>query len=449
MCAVGSMYTATTTHTPSDGNSIVDGLSDTFAEMQIRAAKNALSASLRATANLFESLQAHVIIALWYWYNARWSEACVSFAVSLRHAVPCGLNVCPPFDSITTSSMARSSIIPPATNVMEDEMRRNTFWIAYMTERHFTAINSFATFLDDEDVSQMLPVRGDQFDKGILVPPRDRQWSHEHHVIEVQPEDQVDSFILHVKATMLLSKVKFFNCRYKSKRHRGDPDYQPDPDGLPGHPRADVTTTRAFKELDNLIITYRESFPSHLRDPVARGTIDGSLLTALSSAHFATIMLHEGHALVGQPACVSSCKILAAARAILNLLHSAYSTSHNLATLGVFPMVCWFVACRVLIRFLRAALDAKSEEHINVLRTEVDFIRGVIADIGENFPHAQQYGKMLNDYLSQMCGKEFLQVRPAILPSRQSRSPEGPSTIVEEPQLDFGLEMEPNHSVMV
>ncbi len=56
-------------------------------------------------------------------------QACVAFAVSLRYAVPCGLNMCPPFESISTSSMSRSSIILPATNVIEDEMRRNTFWI--------------------------------------------------------------------------------------------------------------------------------------------------------------------------------------------------------------------------------------------------------------------------------------------------------------------------------
>ncbi|KAI0721342.1 hypothetical protein C8T65DRAFT_631383 [Cerioporus squamosus] len=452
MCAMGSMYTAAITHMPSDGSSVIDGLGNSFAEIQIRAAKNALAASLRATTNLFESLQAQVIIALWYWYNARWSEACIAFSVSLRYAVPCGLNVCPPFESLSTSSMSRASIIPPATNVIEDEMRRNTFWIAYMTERHFAAINSFVTFLDDQDVCQMLPVRADQFDSGILVPPRDRQWSHDRHVIEIQPEDQVDSFILHVKATMLLSRIKFFNCRYKAKKHCGDLDYQPDPNGIPGIPRPDlITTTRAFKELDNLIVTFRESFPPHLRDPTAGGTIDGSLLTALSTTYFATILLHEGHAQIGQPACVSSCKVLAASRGILNLLHSAYSTSHNLATLGVFPMVCWFAACRVLIRFLRAALDAKSQEHITALRTEIDFIRNVITGIGESFPHAQQYGKMLTDYLSQTCGKEFVQTRSLSAaissPNQQSQSPEEHSVVPESPQLDFGLE--PHHSVMV
>ena len=82
--------------------------------------------------------------------------------------------------------MSRSSVIPPAANVLEDEMRRNTFWIgrffrrlrtmlgverltAYMTEPHFLAIHNFATFLDDQDIAQMLPVREDQFEQGVSV----------------------------------------------------------------------------------------------------------------------------------------------------------------------------------------------------------------------------------------------------------------------------------------
>ncbi len=108
----------------------------------------------------------------------------MAFSASLRYAVPCGLNVHPPYESISSSNMARTSIIPPAADVLEDETRRNTFWIgeplssmtskvcrrvlpAYLMERHFAAINNFAMFLDDEDVAQMLPVREDYFEHGV------------------------------------------------------------------------------------------------------------------------------------------------------------------------------------------------------------------------------------------------------------------------------------------
>lgn len=120
----------------------------------------------------------------------------------------------------------------------------------------------------------------------IFVPPRERQWSYEPDVVDKHMDEQVDSFILHVKAAMLLSKVKTFNGRYKKRRQLGDPSLIPDPAGLPGIPRPDlIQTTPAFIEIDNLIVSYLASFPSHLKDPLANGVIDVSLLTAVSSAH--------------------------------------------------------------------------------------------------------------------------------------------------------------------
>ncbi|KAM5530106.1 hypothetical protein V8D89_016215 [Ganoderma adspersum] len=419
MCALGSMYTASVPHSAD-----TDSLHGTFAESQIKAAKENLEFSLRMTVDLFGSLQGLLL-------------ACVAFSVSLRYAVPCGLNVHPPYESISSSNMARTSIIAPAVDVLEDEMRRNTFWIAYLMERHFAAINNFAMFLDDDDVAQMLPVRGDLFEQGIFVPPRERQWSYEPDVVDKHMDEQVDSFILHVKAAMLLSKVKTFNGRYKKRKQLGDPALIPDPAGLPGIPRPDlIQTTPAFVEIDNLIVSYLASFPSHLKDPLANGVIDVSLLTAISSAHFAVIILHEGHANIGHIGCVSACKILAAARAILNLLYEAYSTSHNLAYLGVFPMICWFAAGRVLIRFLRSAIGAKSSQHISALQAEIDFIRSVISEIGDSVPHALHYGRMLTEYLAQTCGKEYAKpASPIPRSGRNSHQPEGHGF----PELDATL----------
>ena len=93
--------------------------------------------------------------------------------------------MCAPFDSILSSNTARPSVIPNAGTPYEEETRRNAFWIgkwrsvafrglrtlrpcvAYMLERHFSAINNFAMFLDDEDISQMLPVSRDSFEAGV------------------------------------------------------------------------------------------------------------------------------------------------------------------------------------------------------------------------------------------------------------------------------------------
>lgn len=74
--------------------------------------------------------------------------------------------MCPPFHSITKSDRP-PSIIAPARTVIEDETRRNAFWLAYAMERQHGMGNGWALCLDDQDISQLLPVRGDQFEQGV------------------------------------------------------------------------------------------------------------------------------------------------------------------------------------------------------------------------------------------------------------------------------------------
>ncbi|KAH9944126.1 uncharacterized protein BXZ73DRAFT_39528 [Epithele typhae] len=421
MCALGSMYAPDGSASFGlPGSAFVDDFGNAFAELQISAAKEVLESAMRGSPDIFGALQAQIVIAMWFWHNAR--SACVAFGASLRFSVPCGLNACPPFDPLASSNMARASIIPPATTPYEDEMRRNAFWVAYILERHFASINNFAMFLDDEDIAQLLPIKGESFEAGESVPTSLRQWSHDPKLFSTHV-DEMDSFGLHVKSTILMSRVKVFNTRFRIRRHLGDPKYTPQMmvKEYPATPRF-MLSVPAFTELDMSITTFLENLPPHMKTPVVNGVIDPALLIAISNAHFATIILHEGHAMIGVDACISACKILAASRAILDIMYNAYSTGHNLALLGVFPMVCWFAAGRVLTRFLRAALDAKSEKYIQMLQTEIDFISGalqrsVICGIGDTVPHAHHYGKMLDDYLAQACGKTQPQ------PSRRATPP--------------------------
>lgn len=105
------------------------------------------------------------------------------------------------------------------------------------------------------------------------------------------------------------------------------------------------------------------------------------------------ILLHEPHATVGHKKCMSSCKVLAGARGILDLIYAVCSTNYDTSLLGLFSTVrclslpnlflltslggqiCWFMAGRVLVRFLRAAIDSISEENCATLQTEIEYIR--------------------------------------------------------------------------
>lgn len=250
---------------------------------------------------------------------------------SLRMAIPCGINVCPPFHSIS-ESIRPPSLLAPAKNVLEDETRRNTFWlgecceqleenfrllmhrcvlrdvIAYALERTHACGNGWAMMLDDQDISQLLPVRREDYEKGVcrsllsfdhsthlaslllitqtLIPPSERQWSHDVNLLTHHPPGQTDSFILFVKATILLSRVKQFNLRFRSKYHARDPSVLPTPDALgnlPPKPAGIVIDARespAFKELDVLSSTFRQGFPPHLRNPVDGNSVDAHLYSA-------------------------------------------------------------------------------------------------------------------------------------------------------------------------
>ncbi|KAI0931896.1 hypothetical protein AcW1_000826 [Taiwanofungus camphoratus] len=433
ICAVGSMYTAAVPQPQNpmspdfspydiypDKYKAREGILDSFSDLQAKYAKAALESSVDMGRELFQNVQAQILLAWWYWCNAKWAEAFLASSHALRYCLPCGLNVYPPFHTLAETLRPPSLLLPPK-NAIEDEMRRNAFWIAYAIERTHGSGNGWAMVLDDQDVSQLLPIRYDQFERGVLVLPNERQWSHDKDALSSHPDGQVDPFILYIKSTMLLSRVKNFNLRFRSKYYAGDPSIVTQYNttkGVDCLDPGDARQTPAFIELDELVTSFKSSFPPHLRNPIKDNAVNPHLFAACTASHFVQILLHESHAVVGKSTCSSSCKILDAARAILDLLYNVCATSYDLSLLGLFPMICWFMAGRVLVRFLRVAIDVNSEELSSTLRVEVAFIRMVISKVGEHIPLAHRYGKMLHDFTIQMCGEQFVDPLPMTLPPR-------------------------------
>lgn len=142
----------------------------------------------------------------------------------------------------------------------------------------------------------MMPLRVDQFDNGVstgiifdeysqfndfqvLVLPKDRQWSFIPDLLYSHPPEQTDSFILYVKASILLSKVKTYNLRFRWQftGTDGQPAFE--------NPSVDVTNTPEFHHLDNLVASFRTSFPPRYRSPVDGDILDPYLYTACTAAH--------------------------------------------------------------------------------------------------------------------------------------------------------------------
>jgi hypothetical protein len=115
-----------------------------------------------------------------------------------------------------------------------------------------------------------------------LVAPHDRQWAHSKDVCLVHPEEQTDAFTLYVKGTCLISRVKSFNLRFRSRHFSGDPACGVEPSfSEPVDPR----TTQAFKDLDNIVLSFRESFPPLMKSPINGNIVDPHLYSASLFPH--------------------------------------------------------------------------------------------------------------------------------------------------------------------
>ncbi|KAI9513029.1 hypothetical protein F5148DRAFT_462319 [Russula earlei] len=442
ICAVGSLYTMAILPTPPIDKFMAAGMSggdnlnstfqnysassdeifnnryrrkdhiDSFAERQVKLAKQTAEEQLWAGRKLVEGVQALLMITWWYWCNARWVEAFMTIAQAIRASVPLGINVEPPFFPIS-DALRTPSLIPPPESVVEEEVRRNTFWLLYAMERMAGCSNGWALSLDDQDISQLLPMKGVNFELGTTWTGSERQHALAKDILLLHPEDQVDSFSLYIKGAILLSRVKAFNLRFRARRFVGDPAFmyastyaevwEKDSDEARDG-AADPRRTSGFIEIDHITSMFRQSFPLHLRNPIRDGGVDSHLYTACLIPHLAIILLHDPYAHVYSPGCVSAFKILEASRSVLDLIYAVRSTSFDITLLDFFCAFSWFMAGRVLVRFWHAAQEANSEEQTLTLRAEVEYIISALAKLGGRVPLAHRYHLMLNEVATRACG---------------------------------------------
>ncbi|PSR81917.1 hypothetical protein PHLCEN_2v6212 [Hermanssonia centrifuga] len=255
-----------------------------------------------------------------------------------------------------------------------------------------------------------------------LVLPPGRQWSHDKDVLSVHLEDQMDSFIVFTKASILISRVKNFNLRFKSLAYTGDPSVispnMKSLDASGGLENFNPKDTPGFRDLDQLVTSFKASFPPHMKNPMKDDKLDAYLYSAWNVVHLSQILLHEPFARPGSYACISAYKILSSSRAIVEFLHSISSTSYDVSSMDLYPFLCWFMAGRVLVRFLKAAQDAQAQDQVIPLQAEINFLRTMLAKAGERVPLAYRYAKMLGDTLVQTCGVQEVE-SPSAMPPRE------------------------------
>ena len=99
---------------------------------------------------------------------------------------------------------------------------------------------------------------------------------------------------MYIKGSILLSRVKSFNLRFRAKLYLGDPAYTFSPTYTEVWEKSsdealDVATdprrTSGFIEIDHIASMFRQSFPLHLRSPIHDGRVDSHLYTASLVPH--------------------------------------------------------------------------------------------------------------------------------------------------------------------
>ncbi|CUA76885.1 Glutamate-ammonia-ligase adenylyltransferase [Rhizoctonia solani] len=362
---------------------------NSFAEKHVRWSRQARDDATSVGSNLIECTQSLVIMVGYYHLTARWVEVWASAGLAVRYCVPLGLNNRAGFHTARTHPRTwlrngGRSILPDPDNAIEREQRANLFWIAYSYERFQTAVGPWAMCLDDEDISQLLPIRLDDYEAGNDV-ELNRQCLQTPNFLTTHIRETTDSFTLFVKASVILSKVKILSLRVGNR--------------YPNIP--DVRDTPAFRHLESTIATFRSTFPPEYLDPVSQTSkgFDTLLYVAHLIPHTAIILMHEEHANINSPNCLSTQKSLLAARAILDLIYLVCSTSYDLTRLPSVCTFCWFMAARVLVRVLKHRHQAGQISEAATMRSEVEVIKLAFQRMSEKIPIARRHRQMLDDLL--------------------------------------------------
>ncbi|KAL7418208.1 hypothetical protein BDY24DRAFT_12994 [Mrakia frigida] len=439
ICALASRFSGRTEVTPASTSFDSEGIPtlkdtvdmDSFGGKHAEFAKGYMEEEFRKGERLFDALLACVILTAFDYQNARWVQVWLSSALCCRLAVPLGVN---------ESSKARNyipgskpSLLPKTDDELEKEQRRRVFWLGFMADRMAGASSGWASSLDEADVGAELPCKLVDFLRGTKIPENPQTLSSPD-LFTYHPPDCTDSFVLHLKSLILLSRVKQFNRRLLK------PPQWPEINKIP-----DPRSTRAFQTVQDQVEKYRQGFPREFKDPIrgAEGDgslgLDGDLFLAHTIPFVAMIVLHENHVDLMDKNDPSSKMMLTAARGMLATIFLLLSTSYDLGSLHPFTAFCWFIGGRSIVRFYQAALFVGDERASKAALSEIEVFRSALAKFGEKIPLAHRQLQMLDMALDDARGFPSLSTEPneCVIVSR--RLPFSPSLQLTDPSFSFSL----------
>ncbi|KAK2596631.1 hypothetical protein QQS21_006307 [Conoideocrella luteorostrata] len=383
-----------------------------------------------------KSLQALVILALDFVGSSNGPPGWNVLALITRSVVQLGLavesnsfSVSPSYTSIYT---LRAMILPEPRDFIEDESRRRLFWMIYLLDRYATIATAFEFALSDKEIDRTLPCRDDLWMQNQRV---DTKWfkTREHHgdvpAQEIHQPANLGAFAYYIEILGILSKIHTFLKQPVDISALGDVEQW----------------QRNYKEMDNLLTTWRYGLPSEFGDmsklfQAGSKNLNCILVMLHATFHTAIIRLHSSAAYpttrspIFTPSYSASQRCHTAVEGIVTL---GEYVVHNglLSKLG--PPFAWtiWVSARLLL------VHGSTVEHN--LSPQIGFFVNTLQEMGRYWPVATRYCGLLQRVLDEHRDSE--QKGDGVTPSSVKILADMRRTAFD---LDLLISRQPRHSVV-
>ncbi|WVQ70202.1 uncharacterized protein L199_008427 [Kwoniella botswanensis] len=406
------------------GNDVLEGKGSkanlTFGLRQASFAKEAVQEGLNTGNRLFDVVRAMIILCRVFIDDTRMLECWAYGGLVARMLLPLGLNV------RSAELSLKSVMLPPPADALEREERRAAVWMAFYHDTIASSASGWGTSMSLDELTVPLPVSFKDFEIG-------------HEQMEPNPQDLEspdfwvkhpvpDSFVMVIKATVLMNRTNKFARRWKNRHMRDNDDF----DGL---------YKPEFREIANAIACFQMSFPPAMRNVgklTSKRKLDIDLIAAQMLPHAAIICLHEPFADLNDPSDQAARRMLGATQAIVSIVQQLASVfgeggTNFTSVMHSSASVCLVTSARTSLLFLRHALNIGDMAAAQSHRTDCEMIRMALSQFGLKFKIGHHHSQLIEYFLDRATNPTFEKL--------QAHYPDHPRSGAPEltPTANFGL----------
>ncbi|KAG8713969.1 hypothetical protein FRC09_018139 [Ceratobasidium sp. 395] len=185
----------------------------------------------------------------------RWADLWITSGTVIRLSIPLGLTGSRGYDEIiwgpnfgdTSYPNFKESLLPSTGDFVEQETRKRTFWMAFVTDRTHSSATAWPAAIDELDIGQSFPYPLQTFEAGVAPGPDTKtQKLSTPDLLINHPTELTDDGILYLKAIELMSRITVFNNRVRTRYDDA----------------ANISAAPAFHMLDDTISTFLQGLPA-------------------------------------------------------------------------------------------------------------------------------------------------------------------------------------------